>query len=110
MDSNATDPFMFAMQRHESSDVIELCRLFMLDIYMRYYGRIRIFRMLQFEYERKMGHSKRALQVLVLFFAFTWFLRSSLYDTLAQIALLPVKMSRILRQRYLYLSRIRIRR
>lgn len=106
MDNNATDPLLFALQRHESADVIELCRIFMLDIYLRYYGRIKIFRMLQFEYERKMWDAKRSVQILIVFFAFTWFLRSSLYNTLAQIALLPVKVLRILRLRLQYLTRI----
>lgn len=53
MDLNATDPVLLAMQTHESADILELCRIFLLNVYLRRYGKIKVFTFLQRAYDHQ---------------------------------------------------------
>jgi len=94
MDSNATDPFLFAMQHYQSADIIELCRIFVLDIYMKHYGKSRAFAYLERKHERGQQDTRRAIEALLLLFATTWFLGSPVYNLVAGIVLSTWSLSR----------------
>lgn len=110
MDMNATDPISIALQSQESADILELCRIFVLNVYMKTYGKIKVFTFLQRSYEEQYNRGfktkveskqekgnihtsyttlqldsklKLSLNVLVCLFLLTWFLRSPLYRFIA---------------------------
>lgn len=84
MDGNTTDPLLLALQNYESADLIELCRLYVQNIYLKHYGRTRAFLLLQMEHERYNLDAQRSIKLLLILFALTWFLQSSIYGILAR--------------------------
>jgi hypothetical protein len=91
MDFHAADPILVAASQqqraainHErpSADIMELCRIFLLNLYLKHLGRIRLFQMLQQEHERHQLATNRAVLALVLLFLATWLLQSDLYHWL----------------------------
>lgn len=86
MDANVLDPVLVAGQQHErgrpSADIMELCRVFLLELYMKHLGRVRLFDMLQREHERNQPVTGRLFALLVLFFLTTWLLQSELFHRL----------------------------
>lgn len=99
MDNNATDPLLFAMQPYESADILELCRIFILDVYLKHYGKSKAFVLLQHEYEFKNLSLKLPVQLLLILFTLTWFLNSSLYRLLAHFCQSIARSSMFLMQR-----------
>ena len=90
MDLNASDPFLIAArqtrsqpQRGASADVLELCRLFLLQAYLKHFGRVQTFDLLQREHESLRLNTRRSLVALLLVFLTTWFLRTGAYNLLA---------------------------
>lgn len=114
MDLNATDTVLLALQAHQSADILELFRIFILDVYLKNYGKTKIFTFLQRAYDhrynrglkKKFRHNnnyndnansnivasystqsiqlKRSLEVFLCLFVITWFLRSPLYSLIAK--------------------------
>lgn len=124
MDINATDPILVALQSQESADILELCRIFVLNVYIKTYGKIKIFTSLQRAYEEQYNRGfkrrvelkqeegniqasyitlqldsklKLALNVLVCLFLLTWFLKSPLYRFIASYLRRVIKLLRRVR-------------
>lgn len=62
-----------------SADIMELCRIFLLNFYMKHFGRVRLFDMLQREHERRNLATNRSYALLLACFTITWLLQSNLY-------------------------------
>lgn len=124
MNINATDPILVALQSQESADILELCRIFVLNVYIKTYGKIKIFTSLQRAYEEQYNRGfkrrvelkqeegniqasyitlqldsklKLALNVLVCLFLLTWFLKSPLYRFIASYLRRVIKLLRRVR-------------
>lgn len=82
---NATDPFLLALQHYDSPDILELCHLFTLNLFMHHYGRTRTFVYLQREHESRNLNIKRSIQALWLLFGLTWLLSSPCARQLARL-------------------------
>lgn len=66
----------------QSVDILELCRIFLLNFYLKHLGPVRLFEMLQREHERYGLATGRAFALLAGCFLFTWLLQSDFYHTL----------------------------
>lgn len=88
MDARAMDPILVAGQQHAdnlerpSADIMELCRIFLMNFYLRHFGRIRLFEILQREHERHQLATNRAFLMLIMLFLATWLLQSDLCNRL----------------------------
>lgn len=84
MFDNATDPLLFASQRYDSADIIELCMLFLQNVYLKNYGRTRLFVVLQAEHERHHLNARFSIRLLAILLTITWFLQSPIYEFIAR--------------------------
>lgn len=96
-DLNGADPILIAANsqrrtgargpQHQtaygSSDVLELCRIYLLDFYLKHFGKLRAFEWLQEEHERLKLNLRRSILFLLLLLALTKLLQSSAYHLLA---------------------------
>lgn len=82
MDIHASDPVLLAGQQLDqappSADIMELCKVFLLNLYLRHFGHVRLFEMLQREHERHQLATNRAFALLIVCFATTWLLQTDL--------------------------------
>lgn len=86
MDIHASDPVLIAAKQFRqptagrrlapSADVLELCRVFLLNFYLRQFGRVRLFELLQREHERHNLATGRAFALLLACFLATWLLQT----------------------------------
>lgn len=106
MDIYASDPILIAAQqlrRHPqqqqqqshqqqvvvtpNGDIMELCRIFLLNYYLKQFGRARVFQMLEREHLRnssQVANISRACLALAACLTLTWFLQSRVYNFLAR--------------------------
>lgn len=117
MDINASDPILVASQQFRrpavagrdggapsdahrqqpaqplqpvpSADVVQLCRLFLLDFYLKRLGKTRLFELLQREHERNNLASGRAFALLLACFLLTWLLGANYGALLSRLAAWP---------------------
>lgn len=99
MVDNATEPLLLMSRHYESADILELCRLFMQNVYLKHYGRARLFAVLQTEYESQNLNALRSVRMLVTLFAITCFLQSPIYRFMARSCCLLMSQARSLRAR-----------
>lgn len=59
-----------------SADVLELCRLFLLDTYLKHFGKNQAFKLLASEHQSTRLNLKGSILVLMSVFALTWVLQS----------------------------------
>lgn len=90
MDIHASDPILVAGQQYrrpagtsswlvgQSADIIELCRIFLLNLYLKHFGRGRLFELLQREHERHNPATGRAFVMLIVCFLITGLLQADL--------------------------------
>lgn len=76
MDNNITDPYLFSLQEFECSHIVELCRVYLTELYRRHYGSAKLFAWLQFEHERNNLNLSLSIKVLFVLILLTWFLES----------------------------------
>lgn len=79
METNETDPIPFASICGHSEDLVELCKIFLLDVYMKHFGRNRGLILLNYEHDRKNPNWFYSFQLMLLLFALTWLLKSPIY-------------------------------
>lgn len=108
MDLNGVDPLLIASMQLTSlwsapdGNILELCQVFLLNFYLRVYGRQRLFAVLQAEHERRRLNWKPALITLGALFLLTSFMQSNAYRALANmIAAIRTRVGAELRRRAL---------
>lgn len=84
MDMNSSDPILIAASQStnsdKSADIIEVCRVFLLDFYLKHYGRVHAFDLLQREQLRL--DASLSILLLIILFALTSILQSGAYPFL----------------------------
>lgn len=104
MDLNASDPIVIASQCN-SSDILELCRLFIMDVYIKHIGHNKAFALMRRDYEAKFLDWYDSIRLLIFLFALTWVLKSRVYTIVARLAIVVFDRSR----RYLTTSNVNSR-
>lgn len=88
MNANETIPLLLALQHYESPDLLELCRLSVLNEYLKIHGKRKTFAYLQRLYELEgKANLRLSIRMLLLLMALTGLLGSSFYRLLARSSL-----------------------
>jgi len=91
-DLNACDPLLIARAHlggsvAENGDILELCRIFLLQFYLSTFGRKRLFALLEAEHEQWRVPMREPLLIMVVLFSLTTILQSNSFRALVNIIL-----------------------